>query len=437
MTSSRLRPIDMATLSGPAVPMFALMMPLVIFIPPFYAEHMGLGMAAVGTLFTLGRLFDVVTDPVGGVLMDRTRHWLSKRAWMTIGALPLALATWQIFFATAPGDPAVLMAWLVVLYLGWTLMSVGIFSWASEVATDYHERSRIMGAIQMANLVGTITVLLIPTAIESFSDGENLDVRRIQAMGTAILVMLPISLAIAWRWAPADAGGGEVQSAPVLPALRAAWSNTALRRLLGADLAVGLIIGVFTSLTIFYSEIVLGLQGRAGLLQLTLLISSLIGLPVFIYLAGRIDKHTSLCIAAGLSALAGIAGAVLPVGSLPLAITCYAVFGFAGGATQMLPRAIMADVLEADEAKTSSPSTALYFSFITTTLKLGLGLGVGITFALAAAAGFDPASARTDDSAHWVIRALIGALPALLCLIIVALMWRFPVGRSVQTAQES
>ena len=419
----------MVALSSPAVPMFALMMPLVIFVPPYYAEHMGLGLAVVGTIFTLGRLFDVVTDPCAGVVMDKTRRLLPKHAWVTIGAIPLAFAAWQIFFADAPGNPTVLMVWLIVLYIGWTLMSVGIFSWASEVSSDYHERSRVMGAVQMANSVGTILVLLIPAALELFAETRDVGTLRIHAMGGAILIMLPLSLLVAWVFAPKTMHSTSVTE-PVLPVLKHAVRNPSLRRLIAADLAIGLNIGVFTALSVFFTEIVLSLDGRAGTLQLALLFSSLVGLPLFVRLAGRLEKHTTLSVAAGVTALGGIAACFLPGESFVLALLCYVLFGIAGGAGQMLPRAIMSDVLDEDSLHTGAQSTGLYFSFLTTTFKLGLGLGVGITYGFAELGGFDPVSARADDSAHWVIRAMLGGFPVMLAAITAALMWRFPLGRS-------
>lgn len=46
------------------------------------------------------------------------------------------------------------MYWVVVMYAGWTLTNLGLYSWGAEVSEDYHHRSRIMGAIQLANSIG-------------------------------------------------------------------------------------------------------------------------------------------------------------------------------------------------------------------------------------------------------------------------------------------
>ncbi len=420
---------SMVALSAPGIPMYALMMPLVIFIPPYYAEHMGLGMAAVGTIFTIGRLFDVFSDPFAGVLMEKTRVFMPKQAWIILGAFPLSLAVWKIFFASPPGDSSVLMMWLLVLYAAWTLMSVGLFSWGSEMASDYHERSVIMGVIQMANLSGTVLVLVIPAVIELFIEAENIQLLRVRAMGAAILTLLPIALIINWLYAPRARVDVKPVKEPVWSALKGAFSNASFRRLIVADLFVGLISGTQTAIIVFFVEIVLKLDGNAALLQLMALLASVVGVPIFIHLSGRLEKHKTLCLAVSCTALAAIFASQIPIESLFLVAICYIFFGFPLGAAQMLPRSIMSDVLDEASQKTGDSQTALYFSFLTTTFKLGLGLGVGVTYFLAGAAGFDPVTARVDDTTHWVIRAMVGGLPVVFTGIIISAMWRFPLNR--------
>jgi Na+/melibiose symporter-like transporter len=432
----RIRPLPMIALAGPAMPMFALMMPLTIFIPPFYAEHMGLGMAMVGTLFTLGRLFDVLTDPLAGFLMDRTQQRLGRHVWVTIGAVPLGIATWQIFFAQAPAHAWVLMAWLVVLYGGWTLMSVGLFSWGAEVTSDYDERSRVMGFIQFANVLGTVLVVVLPVVVELSRRVENVDVARVRAMGGFIMLLLPLTLALAW-WKAPRVHARSVERSPILPALRDALGTAAIRRLLLADLAVGIGIGSFTALTVFFVEIVLAHPDRAGSLQLILMLSSMLGIPLWIRLARKLQKHRTLSITSLITAAGGAIALVVPPSAFGLAIAAYVVFGIASSGGQMLPRAIMADLLDADRLASGDERAGLLFSLLTTTLKIGLAAGVGITFGIAGAAGFDPAAARQDAAAHWVIRLLIGGIPLVLGLGNAALMWNFPFDRESQRSARS
>lgn len=49
----------------PAIPISALGLPLVVYVPPFYSE-LGLSLSVVGNIFALARFWDLITDPVLG-----------------------------------------------------------------------------------------------------------------------------------------------------------------------------------------------------------------------------------------------------------------------------------------------------------------------------------------------------------------------------------
>ena len=63
-----------------AVPIAGLGLPIVVYLPPFYADEMGLGLAAVGWIFMITRFFDVAIDPVFGLVADRYGTRFGRRA---------------------------------------------------------------------------------------------------------------------------------------------------------------------------------------------------------------------------------------------------------------------------------------------------------------------------------------------------------------------
>ena len=46
---------------------------VVIYLPAFYAQRFGLGLTLVGTVFMICRLWNAFSDPIIGLLSDRTR----------------------------------------------------------------------------------------------------------------------------------------------------------------------------------------------------------------------------------------------------------------------------------------------------------------------------------------------------------------------------
>src|SRR5688500_15893656 len=99
----------LAAFAAPTLAMGALGLPVVVYLPEYYSNALGLPLAAVGTAFMGVRLLDILFDPFIGGLMDRTRsRWGRFRPWLAASAPLLSLAAWMLFM---PGA-GVSVAWL-------------------------------------------------------------------------------------------------------------------------------------------------------------------------------------------------------------------------------------------------------------------------------------------------------------------------------------
>lgn len=79
-------------------------LPMALFVPAFYAEDLGLPLAAVGGAIAASRLLDVVMDPLIGSLSDRLGTRSGRRKpWIIVGTPLFLLAVWQV---CVPGDNA-------------------------------------------------------------------------------------------------------------------------------------------------------------------------------------------------------------------------------------------------------------------------------------------------------------------------------------------
>ena len=55
------------------LPIAMSLFPVIVFIPRFYSAELGVPLAWVGTILIVQRIFDLVTDPIMGIVSDRTR----------------------------------------------------------------------------------------------------------------------------------------------------------------------------------------------------------------------------------------------------------------------------------------------------------------------------------------------------------------------------
>lgn len=88
---------------APATPLAMVGLPMAVFLPAVYAdsEGFGLGLAFVGIVLVLARLFDGVTDPVVGLLSDRVRtRWGRRKPFILLGTPDLY--TWHLHAVYSP-----------------------------------------------------------------------------------------------------------------------------------------------------------------------------------------------------------------------------------------------------------------------------------------------------------------------------------------------
>ena len=133
----RISNLSLAVFAAPAAPLLALSLPVIIFLPPYFASHLGVPLWAVTAIFLGARLFDILIDPGIGGLQDRTEtRFGRRRLWLAVGCPPLMALIWLVFMGLASGV-SVWFAGLAVfaMYLAYATMMVEHVGWAGELLT--------------------------------------------------------------------------------------------------------------------------------------------------------------------------------------------------------------------------------------------------------------------------------------------------------------
>ncbi|MCW5749204.1 MAG: MFS transporter [Alphaproteobacteria bacterium] len=425
----RLSRLSLMAFVAQAVPIAGLGLPIVVYLPPFYADEMGLGLAAVGGIFMITRFFDVAVDPVFGLLADRCRTRFGRRKPWVAASLPiLMLSVWMIFVPTGTVGGGYVLAWLLVMYVGWTFATISILAWSAELATDYDARTRVQGAYQAALMVGLIAVLVIPAAYELIGSPALRD--KMRGVGWFIVVLLPVTFVLALTWVPETkvVEHGHIHWRAALAAL---VRSRPLRRLLLADLMVGLSSGVTGSLIVFVARDAFRLGDRSGVLMLIYFLIGCLAIPFWVWLSRRTEKHNALVWAQLYSVALMPLVLLVPAGDFWSALAVIALFGLPYASHRFLMKAMMADITDDDQATTGRMRAGLYYGLLAMTEKIGLALAVGITYPLLAWIGFRTGESN-DASAIRGLMLLFVLLPAGLHVLAALVLWRFPLGRAAQ-----
>ena len=408
----------LSAFSAPALPLAALGLPLVVYLPEYYANHLGLNLAMVGFAFMAVRFSDIFLDPIFGEMMDRTRTRMGRfRPWMLLNTPILALSTYMLFMAQKGVGPVYLWFWLAVTYISYSAVILAHTSWGSVLSSDYDQRSRVYGYWQAGNVIGMILVLALPPILSAVA---HLDYAGgLQAMGWFIVLLLPITILLATK-----AVGEPVNLAPVahrpanLKAYFDLFKNDSVRRIMLADLTLGLAPGITGSLFFFFFEQVKHLnKTQAGLMLLIYFVAALVGAPLWSRLSSSIGKHKALVVASIVYAVTQSALVIWPAVSLPLLAVGLFFAGLPYAAAGVLLRAMLADVGDEERLRTGIDRTGLLYAVLAGTNKVGYALAVGVTYFGLDALGFKAGGTDNSPQALVGLQVLYGVLPGLLAII--------------------
>ena len=144
-----------------SLPLSALAIAVSVHLPNYFAANIGVPLTVVAAAFATTRLIDIPVDPLLGLAQDRTRTpWGRYRIWTLIGAPILCIALYALFMSPHGATTTYLIAWLLVMYLGSSILTLSHSAWATTLATNYHERSRIFAVMTAVGILGAAAVLL-------------------------------------------------------------------------------------------------------------------------------------------------------------------------------------------------------------------------------------------------------------------------------------
>jgi Na+/melibiose symporter-like transporter len=372
--------------SGPCVPIGAVGLPMIVYLPPYYASTLGLDLAAVGLVFFLVRAIDLPLDPLLGHWMDRTRSRFGRyRPWLLAGGLTLAAGVWLVFMAKPGLSAFSAFAFLMVLYLGYSLTAVAQLGWGSTLTDDYHQRSRLFSWWMAAQVLGMILVLLLPPLVGGGPAGG------IHAMGWFIIATAPLTVVVMILAVPERERAGERPHAS-WKEIKALAKNPLLLRLIVLDILTSAAPGITGAMFLFYFEHRLGFAAReASLLLLIYFIAGFAAAPLWIALARRIGKHRALAAAALAYAAFQLGLSLLPPSlGMAGAIPAMAIVGLPYIAAPSLLRAMLNDAADVDRLETGLDRNALLQALLTSTQKISYAVPVAIIYPILSLIGFNP-----------------------------------------------
>jgi Na+/melibiose symporter-like transporter len=372
------------------------------------------------------RLSNAFSDPVIGVLSDRTRTRLGRRKpWVIGGGVLLAIAILTAYLPPSAMSRTYIAVAIFTLLLGNSAFSTPLYAWAGSLSPQYHQRTRNQTYLQTVVSLGLVSMVAIPLILVQY--GVNDPAVQMAGMGwsniAALAVGLPILL-LRFRERPAPVIRRQLAFGPALALL--ATDRTVLR-VIGSDFFVSLGQGFRGALIVAFVSAYMQLP-KSAFLYIPLIQYGLgvLASPLWARVGYRLGKHRTLIVAEITQIIINLGLLTLSPGQLWPLIALTVAQGLSQGSGNLMLRAVISDVADQERLRTGKDHAGLLFSIFNVTINAAMALALGIALPLVHLFGFTPGAANTPGALS-ALQWIIAVGPAIGHGLSALLMLRFPL----------
>lgn len=337
-----------------------------------------------------GRLIDAIYDPFIAQFSDQSKNPKGRRIpIMKWAIIPSFIFCVLVFYPLQQQESTANIAWLVItlvlFYVSSTSYIIPYNALLPELAHDSPSKVRlatwqsvgyVFGIAVASNAFNLSDALQTHLHIAARLDALQLTVIILATIG-ALCMFIPVVYIDETKFATK-----KPHAVPMRKALRETLQNKNFLLFIVADFSYFIGVTIITSGLMYFVTVLLELPESTGnKLMIRMVLVSFIFYPVTNYLARKIGKKIIVIVA--LFLLAGVFLGVYflgkstmdPLAQIYLLITCAAV-PFA--ALNILPNAILAEIIEKDVEETGDNKEAIYFAVRYFFVKIAQTFGIAL-----------------------------------------------------------
>ena len=423
------------------------------FLPFFYSNVFGLSLADAGVLMLVTRIWDAVSDPMMGIIADRTKtRWGKYRPYLLFFALPFAVSGILLF--TTPENGKTLWAYVtyILMMTVYTGINVPYGSLLNVMTADSDEKS-VLSSYRMffayggsfialfaweplCNMFDKARVLSAETAggLASISTSPEAWQRAMIVIASCCFVFFIISFLLTKEHVKSESTVSVGQDLKLLLKNKPWWL------LIGAALASNLFNTVRgTTTAYFFSDYLLKTVEMAPqwafLVSASIFLSigevaNMVGVVIAVPMSKNLGKKTTYIVSMAVLIVLSIAFFFLPAttGGYWAMLFFQILISTFTGIISPLVWSMYADVADYSELKDGTASTGLIFSSASMAQKFGGAFGGSAVMWLLAAFGYNTvAGAVQTDTAILGLRILMSWGPALVAALSILVVWFYPL----------
>ena len=437
-----------------------------MFLFFFFTDVYGISAAVAGTIMLVARVWDAVSDPLIGILADRTKTKNGKfRPYMIWFALPLGIAL-VLLFTTPDFDQTGKIIWASCMYLflstTYTAVNLPYSALSGVMTADSAERTQLnqyrffMGFLGMfivsftmiaKNYLISDEVLIFAQSInlpqealtyisehnwgsarQMDSTGQLKDVivqnerKAFQLIAIIMAVIGTVFLFISYALTKERIQPPKCQKTSLKEDLKNVFGVKAWIILFILGIITFVLINIQGAVINQYFKYYVGNENGATLLYTLTTISLIIGVLLATPLTKRFEKRKVYLVCSVISGLFTIALFIPGKDDFYLLHIINVLSKLAIAPTIPLLWSMIADTADFSEWKNNRRATGLFFSATTFAQKIGGGIAVALAGVLLTMAKYDGEAIHQTEDSIMAIKLSFSVIPGVLYLITAALL---------------
>lgn len=423
------------------------------YLPFFYANIFGISLVDTGILLLVTRIWDAVSDPMMGIVADRTHtRWGKYRPYLLWIAAPFSICG-ILLFTTPDWAYGAKLVWAYVTYILMMTVYTGInvpYGAMLGVMTDNSQEKTVFSSYRMFFAYGGSFIALFAWDPLCSLFGDSLGFTPQTSWQLAMCVIAACCLVLFLLCFKLTRERVEtVGTATLGNDIKALVTNKPWWLLNGASLCFNLFNTVRGATVAFFFADIIGGEQHIVLFSLSILfysglflgvgeVANMVGVALAVPVTNRIGKKPTFIMVDLLLIVFSIGFFTLSPATnagLMLMLLLQVIISVLTGMMSPLVWSMYADVSDYSELRTGTASTGLIFSSASMAQKFGGAIGGAAVMWLLSGCGYIE---RKDDmigqvitqpesaiDCLWMLMTFIPAGVALLSMIIV---WFYPLG---------